>query len=319
MTISALRRELFRAMGTECAVSVTTRPEDRQRARAALTAARAEIDACERALSRFDPGSDLTRLNDAGGAWVDVDPRLVDALVEAIRARVETGGRYDPTILPVLAAAGYDRSFEQLVERPPADIVGWKAGGRIGLDPEQGRARLETGTAVDLGGIGKGFAAGRALEAIRHEWPEAPGGLVDLGGDIAVFGFPPEGGSWRIAIADPRQPDAVLGSLVLTGGAVATSGRDRRRFGDGLHHLIDPIAAGVAREGPLAVTVVAPRAVEAEAHATALAISDLAEASDYVSTRPRLGALLVPEGEGDAIALGNLHFLEQRQTTGVTT
>jgi thiamine biosynthesis lipoprotein len=306
-------------MGTECVVSVTARPEDRQSARAVLAAARAEIDACERVLSRFDPGSDLTRLNNADGAWVDVDPRLVDALREAVRARIETGGRYDPTILPVLAAAGYDRSFEHLVERPPVEIVGWKAGGRIGLDPEQRRARLATGTAVDLGGIGKGFAAARALDAIRREWPQAPGALVDLGGDIALFGSPPEGGPWRVAIADPREPGAVLATLTLTGGGVATSGRDARRFGNGLHHLIDPTAAGVAREGPLAVTVVAPDAAEAEAHATALAICDLTEASDYVGLRPQLGALLVPDGEGDPIALGSLHFLQQRQKTGVTT
>jgi FAD:protein FMN transferase len=319
MTISALRRQPFRAMGTDCAVCVTARPEDRGSARAALAAARAEIDACERALSRFDAASDLSRLNNAAGAWVDVDPRLVDALREAVRARVETGGRYDPTILPVLAAAGYDRSFEQLVERPPLEVAGWRAGGRIGLDPEQGRARLETGTAVDLGGIGKGFAAARALAAIRQEWPQAPGALVDLGGDIALFGSPPEGGPWRVAVADPREPDAVLGTLTLSGGAVATSGRDTRRFGNGLHHLIDPTAGAVAREGPLAVTVVAPDAVEAEAHATALAIGDLAEASDYVAARPRLGALLVPDGVGDAIALGSLHFLQRRQKTGVTT
>lgn len=318
MTISALRREPFRAMGTACWVSVTARPEDGRRARAAIAAARAEVEACERALSRFEPESDLSRLNRLAGAWVNVDTRLVDALGEAVRARYETGGRYDPTILPILLAAGYDRSFETIVERPPIEPAGWIAGGQIGLDPEQRRACLATGVAVDLGGIGKGFAAARALEAIRREWPEASGALVDLGGDIAVFGSPPEGGKWQIAVADPRIPDGVLGTLALAGGAVATSGRDTRRFGNGLHHLIDPAVGAVARRGPLAVTVIAPGAVEAEAHATALAVGDLAEAPDYIRARPRLGALLVPD-EGDALVLGDLHFLETRHKTGVTT
>ena len=318
MNIAALLREPFRAMGTTCSVSVTARPGDTRQGRAALATAQAEIHACEHALSRFEPESDLSRLNAASGTWVTVDVRLVEVLREALRARYETEGGYDPTILPVLVAAGYDRSFDKLVDRPPSTVAGWGAGGRIGLDPEQSRARLEAGVAVDLGGIGKGFSAARALRAIRREWPGAPGALVDLGGDIAVFGSPPEGGPWRIAIADPRTPHGLLGTLALLNGAVATSGRDTRRFGDGLHHLIDPATGAVSHNGPLAVTVVAPKAVEAEAHATALAISDIADAYAYVSERPQLAALLVPD-EGDAIALGGLSFIETRQLTEVTT
>ena len=318
MNIAALLREPFRAMGTDCSVSITARPWDMRQAREALAAAQAEIRACERALSRFEPQSDLSRLNEASGEWLTVDVRLIEALKEAVCARIETEGRYDPTIFPVLVAAGYDRSFEKLVEQPPSDLAGWNAGGRISLNPEQSLARLEAGVAVDLGGIGKGFSAARALLAIRREWPAAPGALVDLGGDIAVFGSPPEGGPWRIAIADPRTPGGLAGTLALTDRAVATSGRDTRRFGRGLHHLIDPAEGTVSRAGPLAATVVAPRAAEAEAHATALAISDIGDAYGYLSERPRLAALLVPD-EGDVIAIGDLPFVEKRQLTGVTT
>ena len=68
---------------------------------------------------------------------------------------------------------------------------------------------------------------------------------------------PPEGGPWRIAVADPRTPGGTLATLLVVGGGVATSGRDRRRFGPGgaLHHLIDPSTGAPARGGPLAVTV----------------------------------------------------------------
>jgi thiamine biosynthesis lipoprotein len=317
MNIAALLREPFRAMGTECVVCITARPGDIGQARAALAAAKVEIRACEGVLSRFEPGSDLSRLNSVSGDWLTVDVRLVEALGEAVRARIETEGKYDPTILPVLAAAGYDRSFEKLLDRPPAALSDWRAGGRIDVDPENGCARLEAGVGVDLGGIGKGFAASRALAVIRREWPGVPGALIDLGGDIAVLGSPPEGGPWRIAIADPRIPEGVAGTLAVTNCAVATSGRDVRRFGHGLHHLIDPTTGSVAHVGPLAVTVVASLPVEAEAHATALAISDLAEASGYLSDRPQLSALLVPN-DGEAIAIGELPFIERRQLAEVT-
>ena len=117
------------------------------------------------------------------------------------------------------------------------------------------------GTAIDLGGIAKGWSAERALEAMRDAWPGMPGGLVDLGGDLALWGRTPEGGPWRVAVADPRHPGARLATLLVDGGGVATSGRDRRRFGPGrsLHHLIDPATGEPARGGPLTVTVVAPR------------------------------------------------------------
>ncbi|MGZ4394563.1 MAG: FAD:protein FMN transferase [Gaiellaceae bacterium] len=308
---AVLVREPFRAMGTECAVAVTAGRAEAARARRALAAGRGEVEACERALSRFDERSDLSRLNRAGGAWVEIDQRLVEALRAAVRTREETGGRFDPTILPALVAAGYDRSFEQLAERPPSRVDGWRAGAAIEVDAGGARARIEAGAAVDLGGIGKGFAATRALWAMRDAWLELPGGLVDLGGDVAVWGEPPEGGAWRIAIADPRSPGAQLGTVEISDGAVATSGRDTRRFGPegDLHHLIDPATGAPAAAGPLAATVVGLNAVDVEAYATALAVSPLAEAEGILGARPGLAAFLVPE-EGDPVVVGALPIAE---------
>ena len=193
---------------------MTAGPHDARRARARPRRGAAEVAACERALSRFDAASDLSRLNAAGGAWTAVDRRLVEALRLALRAREDTGGRFDPTVLPALVAAGYDRSFEQLAERP-APPRGRVAGRRRdrARRRRRARARLEPGAAVDLGGIGKGYAAARALAAMREAWPMLPGGLVDLGGDLALAGETPERGPWRIAVADPRRPGATAGVL----------------------------------------------------------------------------------------------------------
>jgi FAD:protein FMN transferase len=312
MTTRLLRTE-FHAVGTVCSAAVTAGPGDGRRAKRALQAAVAEVSACERALSRFDPASDLSRLNGAAGAWTQVDPRLAQALRLAVRAREETDGRFDPTVLPALVAAGYDRSFEQLTPRPGRRAAGWRAGATIEVDVESSRARLEPGAAVDLGGVGKGYAATRALDAMAEAWPGLPGALVDLGGDLALRGVTPEAGPWRIAVADPRRPGATLGSLLLRGGGVATSGRDVRRFGPGgsLHHLIDPATGEPAHPGPLAVTVVAPDAAEAETHATVLAMLDPDAAAAYVARRPRLAALSVPAA-GEPLALGALPLARTR-------
>ena len=303
--MNTLSRIEWRAVGTTCSAAATTGTGDELRARVALVAAQDEVEACEAELSRFRPESDLSRLNAAAGTWLPVRRRLLEALRLALRAREDTNGRFDPTILPALVAAGYDRSFELLEERAAKHPIGWCAGANIELDHRGGRARLETGTAVDLGGIGKGYAAGRALDALLSRAPSLRGGLVDLGGDIAVRGEAPEGGAWRVAVSDPRRPGETLTILALTGGGVATSGRDARRFGPSrsLHHLIDPETGESALAGPFTVTVIAPDAAEAEAHATTLAIAGLAEAEAHVAARPHISALYVPHA-GPFIPLG---------------
>jgi thiamine biosynthesis lipoprotein len=309
--IGRLIERPFRAMGTSCTLAVTVRSLDDRGAEQALAAGRAEVEACEQALSRFRESSDLSRLNAAAGEWVEVDARLVDALAAALRAREDTGGRYDPSILPALVAAGYDRTFDELDERPARAASGWCAGAEVELDSDRGLARVERGAAVDLGGIGKGFSAGRALFAMHWAWPGLPGALVDLGGDVALAGRTPDGGPWRVAIADARTPGESLVTLAIVEGGVATSGRDRRRFGPGrsLHHLIDPATGAPAIVGPLAVTVVAPDPAEAEAHATALAVSTLGDARAHLEAFPHLAALYVP-GDGEPVALGRLPLAE---------
>jgi len=307
-----LHRESFRAMGTICQVAATTGPGDLFHACQALAAARAEVAACERVLSRFIAGSDLSRLNRAAGAWVAVDTRLIEALGIALRARADTRGLFDPTILPALAAAGYDRSFELLAERAPLPLDSWRAGASIDIDPAAGRTRVARGAAVDLGGIGKGFGATRALDAMRTSWPGLPGGLVDLGGDIAVWGTPPEGGPWRIDIADPRGHEQPYCTLELTSGAVATSGRNTRRFGPGrrLHHLIDPETGEPAAAGPLTATVKAENATDAEAFATALGIVSVDVARDVLASRPDIAALLIPH-VGEPTVVGPLPVVRE--------
>ena len=305
-------------MGTLCSVAVSEHGAPELSVRRALEAGQAEVAACERTLSRFDPASDLTRANAAAGTWVAVDERLVDALEVALRLRDETDGLFDPTVLPALVAAGYDRTFEHLETRRPLRTVGWSRGGTVDLDPASGKVRIADGVQVDLGGIGKGFAAERAIGAMREASPSLAGAIVELGGDVAVLGTPPEGGDWHVGVADPRTGSTVA-TLRLGHGGAATSGRSCRRFGPGkrLHHLIDPATGAPAASPEVTATVAAASATEAEAHATAVAVLGRDGASAYLLARPHLGALIAANGD-PPVVIGDVTLVDEPRRLRLT-
>ncbi len=241
-------RRTFRAMGTDVELLLDAEPGER--VEGALDRAEAEFERLEQVMSRFRDDSELSRLNRDGtiaGASTD----LVRVVELALEARESTGGRFDPTVHDALVAAGYDRTFDavepdaigQTVATPP------RCGGRVlvkGLGIE-----LQPGFRLDLGGIGKGYAADRVADLLAVVGPC----LVNAGGDIAV-----RGGAWPVGVTDEV-------TVELTRGGLATSGRDRRswiRNGEARHHLIDPATGLPATESPIRVTVVAGSAAAAE-------------------------------------------------------
>jgi thiamine biosynthesis lipoprotein len=249
----------FHAMGTEIELLV-----DAVGADDALAAAESEFHRLEAILTRFRPESELSRLNEAGSLEVGAD--LLEVVELALAARARTDGRFDPTVHDAVVAAGYDRSFEQLPEEGTAVIVGAVTGGSVLIDGS--KIELAPGTRLDLGGIGKGYAAARAADLLAAAGPA----LVNAGGDIAV-----KGGTWPVGV---ETADDEL-TLELTSGGLATSGRDRRRWrrnGEEQHHLIDPATGLPSPSDLLRVTVVAPDAVEAEVWAKALYIAGEEEA-----------------------------------------
>lgn len=255
-----MQRHAFNAMGTEVELLLAAEPG--LVSAAAFRAAAAEFRRLEGLLSRFRPRSELSILNRKGSLLAG--PDLVRVTGLALAARERTGGRFDPTVHDALVAAGYDRTFEDLVPVHGSAPRGSRCGGRVSVDPDTGRVEIEPGFRLDLGGIAKGDAVDRVCDLLSAAGPC----LVNGGGDIAVRGTP-TGGVWPIAVETAR---GAL-TLGLASGALATSGRDRRRWtraGEERHHLIDPATGSPSSSDLLRVTVAAPTAVEAELLATSL-------------------------------------------------
>lgn len=247
-----MERRAFHAMGTEVELLGD----------GGFELAEAEFHRLEALMTRFRPESELSRLNRDGA--IDASPDLLRVVELALDARERTDGRFDPTVHDALLAAGYDRTFAEVgdgelgVPRP--------AGGDVRI--RDGRIELGDGVHLDLGGIGKGYAAERAAELLALAGPC----LVNAGGDIAV-----RGGAWHVGVEGT--------TLELADGGLATSGRDRRRWTRGgreQHHLIDPRTGAPAQTELLRVTVVAEDAVEAEVQAKNVFLGGPADACAYV-------------------------------------
>jgi thiamine biosynthesis lipoprotein len=238
-----IARHCFHAMGTEVECLLDAKP------RSGFAAVQAEFERLEALLSRFRDDSELSRLNADGELTAGPDLLAVTRL--ALTARERTNGSFDPTVHDAVVAAGYDRSFELVESDGDAASPGARCGGAVEID--ETTIRLGPGARLDLGGIAKGYAVDRAVEILAAEGAC----LVNAGGDLAVGG----GGLWPVAI------DGTELMLELSSGALATSGRDRRRWRRGdveHHHLIDPSTGLPAQTELLRATVAAPTAVEAE-------------------------------------------------------
>jgi thiamine biosynthesis lipoprotein len=253
---------------------VVTDPGALDEARAVLAT---DLDAVDRACSRFRPDSELAMVEAAAGTWTEVGPLLADLLAVALRAARLTEGDVDPTVGGALAGLGYDRDLPVVAATGPLTVVaapGWRS---IELADGGRRVRIAPGVHVDLGATAKARTADRAAAAITRA--TGCGCLVSLGGDIAVAGPAPEGG-WRIRVedvtGDPSAPATGPATVVtLTDGGLATSSTRARRWRRGgleLHHLIDPRTGLPPAPAWRTVSVAAGSCVDANTVSTAAII-----------------------------------------------
>ncbi len=240
---SELFRFSFPAMGTENVFLLGGADE------ATLKAAAQEgysiVDRLEEKLSKFLPESDVSLIaRSAAGSPVRVGDDTFHVLELAREAWELTGGVFDPTVAPLLKAWG----FIDLEARVPDDaeiarLRESRGMDRVVLDRDGSTVTLERpGIELDLGGIGKGYAADRVVEEMRRRGVGC--GAIVLGrSTIVVWGCPPEGGRWRVVIAHPERRDDTIATLDVTPGVLSSSSAAERHLKSGgktYGHVLDP-------------------------------------------------------------------------------
>lgn len=251
-------------MGT--LVTITAVAASEPVAQAAASAGFAEIRRLEELLSTWMPGSELSRVNASAGVRpVPVSPETLAVVQHSLKAAEMTEGAFNIAIGPAVEAwsvterARIPSEAELDSLKPLLDLHA------VHIDVRERTIYLEkAGMRIDVGGIGKGYAADQAVLAMKKAGATA--GVAALSGDIKTFGQLPGGKQFPVAIQHPRREGAVLAWIDLQNEAISTAGDYERFFeqeGIRYHHILDPRTLQPAR-GCQSVTVVAKEGVWAD-------------------------------------------------------
>ncbi len=268
-------------LGTYMTVQVHTR--SRTLAGEATAAAVEEVGRLEKMMSRFDPESDLSRVNRrAGVAPVKAPDELLGVVERSLTWCRRTSGALDITCVPLLeaykkaAAAGRAPDDEEI--SAALKRVDWR---KVHVDRAASTIRFDgAGMSLDLGATAKGYAVEEAARVLKKYGIKHA--LVEIGGEVVVFGGRGDGKPWRVGIRDPRRRGRYLATVALVDGAVATSGNYERYIeaeGRRHSHIVDP-RTGRTADAAVSVTVVASDCLDADALATAFSVMGPEKALD---------------------------------------
>jgi thiamine biosynthesis lipoprotein len=243
----------FYALGSDCSVQLYAPVQSL--AQKAAVAAEREAARIERKYSRYQPQSELYRINTVAGTGgsIVVDPESAGLLDYAFAAYRKSGGLFD--ITSGLLRQVWDFTSARL----PDDIAIGQLLARVGLEKikwQNPTLIFEIpGMQLDFGGLGKEYAADRAAEICVASGIQR--GLIEFGGDIPLIGPQLDGTAWPIGIRHPRNAATSIAKLELSLGAVATSGDYERYFdfnGRRYCHILNP-RTGWPAQGLRSVTV----------------------------------------------------------------
>ncbi len=274
----------------------------KQQASLAAGAAFDRAEELEQIMSDYRPDSELERLDREGtGAPFPVSADLYDILAKSLWTSQLSGGVFDVSIGPLVQLWRAARKTNRLPN--PAEIVKAQAlvdYRNIELDPANHTVFLKrAGMQLDLGAIGKGYAADAMLAVLKSQGIDHA--MVVAGGEVIVSEAPPGSSGWKVGVdtAD-AETGAPSCTLLLRSAAVSTSG-DEHQFlelnGHRYSHVINP-RTGWALEGESSTTVLARDSTSADALCTALSLMSVADGMRVVESLPGISALWVRQENG---------------------
>lgn len=272
----------------------------------------------ELTFSRFNPASELYRLNHSTADAVPVSSELADALTAALRYCKATDGLFDITMGSVLKLWNFHTGTMPCESDLAAacEHVNWqsisveyRASDSADQPPATWVRRTDSKTVIDLGGIAKGYIADRIIDLLRSRG--AAHALVNLGGNVAVMGGKENRVPWKIGLRRPvstsdaslnERPAATqilnavrpFAAVSLRNGSAVTSGTYERAFvkdGRLYHHILDPKTGMPAETDLQSVSVISERSIDGDGYTTALIAMGAQRALSFCEVLPGIEAV----------------------------
>lgn len=291
-----LRRSEY-VLGTVCTVSLLDGGS-----RETLDAVFARLREIEARMSANREGTEIAAVNAAAGeAPVRVSPDTFFVVRKALEYARLSGGAFDPTIGPVVKLWNIGMEGERIPEdreiAAALSLVNWRL---VELDDRDSTVFLpRKGMRLDLGAIAKGYAADEASRILGERGERAA--IVDLGGNILVYGAKPDGSLWRIGVQNPfNDRGEYIGVVTLAGGTVVTSGVYERYFernGKRYHHILDTRTGRPVETDLVAVSVIASSSIDADGLSTTLFALGREKGLALAKTLPGVEAIYIDQGK----------------------
>lgn len=259
-TIAGKRERTVFALDTYCSFSVWGVEES-------------ALEKCEALLGEYESLWSVTR-EEGVVAAINRGERCSHSETLALLATAQTVtnesfGAFDVTVAPLVEAYGfYSDDYRVPSDAEIAALLPLIDGTNV-LKTDRDLT-LKKGQKIDLGGIAKGRIADLCVAVLKENG--ATGGVLSFGGNVAAFGTKPDGSLFTVAVTDPRDTSAYLGTLRLTDISVVTAGGYQRGFTENgvyYHHILDPKTGRPAESGLLSATVLSPDGARADALSTA--------------------------------------------------
>lgn len=218
--------------------------------------------------------SEISAINKAAGERsVSVSPDTAYVVRSALSFAELTGGAFDPTVGPLVKLWGINTDHARVPAQSEIDavlpLINWRD---VSAADDNTVMLKRRGMALDLGGIVKGYAADELTKILKAR--KVRRAIVDLGGNIFVYGKKKDGSPWRVGIKDPNDPEGVPAIVLnVANSTIVTSGVYERFFtenGVRYHHILDVKTGYPAASGLLSSTIVCESSMAADALSTSV-------------------------------------------------
>ncbi len=251
-----------------------------------------QVAALEKQISVTKTESEIYAINANGsGTLTGKAAALMDGALALCR---RTDGALDISVYPIVRAWGFTTGKYQVPEEaelqkllPLVDYT------RIRYDAATGEVTLPEGMEIDLGSVGKGYAAGQAAQYLRDAGVSSA--LLNFGGNVQTVGSKPDGTPWQIGIKDPETGEAML-VLSVQDKAVVTSGGYERYFeqdGRRYWHIMDPETGRPAASDLRSVSIIGEDGLVCDGLSTSLFVMGLEKAADFWGQSDDFEAVLI--------------------------